>query len=150
MNIYSLQRKQFIAKPLSEVFQFFEKPENLGRITPPWLRFQIVSPSPIEMKAGTQINYRVRPLGFPMKWTSLIESYDPPRGFVDVQLKGPYAFWRHQHRFWEEGGGTWVEDHVDYALPLGFLGRIAHALKVKSQLMEIFDYRNSVITKLMS
>ncbi len=144
-NEYLLNRSQFIKRPLEEVFAFFRQPENLSRITPPWLHFKITTPTPIPMRAGLKIDYTVRPLLVPMKWTSLIEAYDPPHMFIDSQIRGPYKKWHHTHMFREGGGGTWVEDRVVYALPFGILGRIAHELKVKHQLNDIFNYRTKVI-----
>lgn len=99
------------------------------------------------MREGLQISYTVRPFFFPMKWTSTIESYRPPGLFVDVQTAGPYKRWRHTHRFIADGAATWVEDHVEYELPFGFLGRVAHRLIVARQLREIFDYREQVLKK---
>jgi ligand-binding SRPBCC domain-containing protein len=147
MNSHGLVSKQQIQRPLKEVFQFFEQPENLELITPPWLEFRILTPRPITMRKGLQITYTVSPLKFPMRWVSKIESYDPPYRFVDVQVEGPYRLWRHTHRFHDSGSGTLVEDEVEYALPFGLLGRLAHSLFVRRQLESIFRYRESVIAK---
>jgi ligand-binding SRPBCC domain-containing protein len=127
------------------VFGFFEKPENLARITPPSMGFEILTPPPIRMRQGALIDYTVGVLGVRTRWTSLIAEYEPPHRFVDVQLKGPYSFWHHTHRFQEEKGGTRILDEVRYMMPMGILGRMAHALWVGRQLNRIFDYRVRVI-----
>lgn len=150
MKVFSLQRREFIARPLPEVFNFFQRPENLEMITPPSLKFKVVTPSPIVMRQGLEISYLVYPLLFPMKWTSVITEYKPPYLFVDQQKAGPYALWNHTHRFAEENGGTWVEDEVRYALPFGLIGLLMHALVVRRQLNGIFDFRTKMLSKIFN
>jgi ligand-binding SRPBCC domain-containing protein len=121
MTIYTLQRELWVPRPLPDVFDFFAKAENLERITPPWMQFRIVTPPPIEVRQGTTIAYALRVRGIPLKWISKIDKWDPPHEFVDIQVKGPYKFWHHTHRFSERAGGTSIEDTVRYALPFGAL-----------------------------
>ena len=148
MKIYTLHREQFVGRSLEEVFAFFSRPENLARITPASMGFEIITPPPIEMKAGALIDYTVRTWGVPVRWTTLIAEFVPPLRFVDVQLKGPYSFWHHTHRFEAVKGGTRITDEVRYALPLGPIGRLAHALMVKGQLDRIFRHRERAIEHL--
>ena len=148
MRIHVLETKLFVPKPLSEVFPFFADAANLERLTPPLVGFTILTPPPIVMQTGTLIDYKIRVNGIPLRWRTLIESFDPPHSFVDTQLRGPYAHWHHTHTFREVSGGTELGDRVEYALPLGPLGKIAHALFVKRQLRTIFDYRAQVMREL--
>jgi ligand-binding SRPBCC domain-containing protein len=141
MHLYRLKSDQFIPLPRAEVFRFFERPENLERLTPPDLGFKILTPSPIPMNPGSLIDYTVSLFGVPLHWTTQITEYDPGESFADVQLKGPYAYWHHRHTFEDAPGGTLMRDEVVYAVPLGPLGRIANALFVAGQLRRIFDYR---------
>lgn len=150
MKLYTLRREQLIARPLPEVFDFFARPENLARITPPAMAFQILTPLPIGMKPGALIDYTVRTLGIALRWTTLITDFDPPHRFADVHIKGPYSFWHHTHLFAATDGGTLITDDVRYGMPFGFLGRIVHALVVKRQLAGIFDYRRQIIENLLS
>ncbi len=144
-----LYRRQIVRQPLEEVFAFFERPENLERITPPELGFEILTPQPVPMERGALIDYRVRLAGIPFRWTTYIARYEPPHMFVDVQLRGPYAFWHHTHRFSTIGErGTLIEDEVLYLLPFGLLGKIPHRIWIKRQLTRIFDYRANVIAAL--
>lgn len=147
MRVHVLERKQVIPRRRSEVFAFFADARNLERLTPPFLRFQILTPGEVEVKPGTLIDYRLHLYGLPMKWRTEIERFEPEERFVDVQLKGPYALWRHTHEFRDVPGGTEVSDHVEYALPLGPLGSIAHALLVRRSLKRIFDFRQRVLTE---
>lgn len=149
MKVYTLKREQLIRRPRQDVFQFFERPENLEKITPGNMGFVILTPRPILMRAGAVLDYTVRVLGIRIRWTTLIESYDPPERFTDVSIKGPYSFWHHTHTFEEVSKGTLMTDIVRYALPMGWLGRLMHALTVKRQLNHIFDYRAGVIDKLL-
>ncbi|MBU3758677.1 MAG: SRPBCC family protein [Candidatus Omnitrophica bacterium] len=146
MKIRVLKRRQHLPYALDDVFPFFEKPENLSRLTPGSLHFEILTPSPVPMKAGSVIDYVIQISGIPMHWTTLIADYDPPYRFVDVQLKGPYEFWHHTHLFeTAPDGGVWMTDEVRYAMPLGWIGEAVHALWVGRQLEHIFDFRAHVV-----
>jgi ligand-binding SRPBCC domain-containing protein len=136
-----LEREQLVPSDRSAVFDFFSDATNLERLTPPSMSFKIKTPQPIAMHEGTLIDYEIRLFGVPMKWRTLIEVWQPEEKFVDLQLRGPYTLWRHTHTFEEVSGGTMVRDRVEYALPLGPLGGIAHAIFVKRQLKTIFDFR---------
>lgn len=145
MTTHRLQADLLVDRPIYEVFGFFSRPENLGRITPPSLRFDLQS-SDTAMRDGLEVDYRVRPLfGIPVGWRSKIADYDPPHGFRDIQLKGPYRSWDHRHTFVAEGDWTRITDVVDYSLPLGPLGELAHAAVVRGQLDEIFRHRARTI-----
>lgn len=140
-----LQREQIIPLPRSEVFGFFSRAENLQRLTPDFLHFRILTPTPIEMRAGTRIDYRIRLFGVPLRWRTLIEAWEPQSRFVDVQLRGPYKLWRHTHEFLEAPGGTLMRDTVEYAVPFGALGRLLQPLLVDHTVERIFDFRRQAI-----
>jgi len=144
LHYHSLERRQIVPVPLKRVFPFFESPENLALITPPSLGFRVLTPGPVVMQAGTIIDYSIRLGGMPVRWRSLISTYDPPVCFVDEQLKGPYAYWRHTHRFASSPPGTVLMDEVAYALPAGMpplVEGMVHSLYVRPSLERIFDYR---------
>lgn len=142
-----LERTQTIHAPLEQVWRFFSDPANLARITPPWLRFRIHGEAPAEINAGTRLEYRIRWLGFRLRWVTRIIRFDPPRQFEDVQEEGPYRKWVHTHTFEPQaGGGVRMRDRVEYALPFGPIGRVANGL-VRRQLGGIFDYRCRAIEK---
>lgn len=147
--MYRLFRQQRVEAPLEEVFRFFERPENLQRITPPELDFAILTPSPIPMHLGALIDYRIRLGGIPFRWTTYIACYEPPHRFIDVQLRGPYSFWHHTHRFHAlEPEVTLIEDEVLYLLPAGPIGNLMHRLWIRRQLDRIFDYRRQQIAEI--
>jgi hypothetical protein len=146
---YILQREQWIPQPMEDVFAFFADAMNLEAITPPWLGFQILSPEPIAIKPGTLIDYQLRWHRFPIRWVTEIRIWDPPTSFMHVQLRGPYRYWEHSHRFQAVDGGTRMLDVVRYALPFGCLGRMAHASVVKADLEGIFDYRARRVSELL-
>jgi ligand-binding SRPBCC domain-containing protein len=141
MRAFEIRREIWIPQPVDAVFEFFSRAQNLERITPPWLRFRILTPSPIAMRRGAIIEYALRLHGLPIRWQTRIEEWDPPVGFVDVQVKGPYLLWRHTHRFVPANNGTTVIDRVEYALPFGIVGGVVHHLQVRRDLERIFDYR---------
>ena len=150
MRVHRLQRRQRIDQPLETVFAFFAEAHNLERITPPWLRFELHEPGPARMGEGTLIYYRLRLHGIPLDWTSRIEEWTPGHSFVDRQLRGPYRLWRHRHTFSADGEGTIVGDEVEYALPLGPLGDLAHSLFVRRDLGRIFAYRRQAVSRLLA
>lgn len=147
MKTWVLRREQWIPAPLGRVFPFFADAANLQRITPPWLRFSILTPLPIEMAPGAQIEYRLRLAGIPVRWRTRIAEWKPGDGFVDVQERGPYALWEHTHRFQRLGEGVLTTDVVRYALPLSWLGRVAQVVAVRAALAAIFDYRAARIAE---
>ena len=144
-GIHVLRATAYIDRPIDDVFPFFAAAENLERITPPSLRFRVVTPGPIEMRAGTLIDYRLRLNGLPFGWRTEITEWDPPHSFVDTQLKGPYHTWVHRHTFEPEGAGTFMVDEVRYRLPLWPLGEIALPV-VRRQVAGIFRYRAKVLS----
>ena len=140
-----LRREQRLPGSPAEVFPFFADAANLEAITPPWLRFRIVSP-PADLRLGTLIEYRLRLHGVPVSWLTRIEEWLPGERFVDVQLHGPYRLWHHTHEFEPDGaGGTLMRDVVRYALPYGPLGEAARRLFVARDLERIFDFRRAQV-----
>jgi ligand-binding SRPBCC domain-containing protein len=147
MPHYQLRCEMIVPKPVGEVFEVFENPYNLAIITPPWLHFLVTSKQKVDMRLGAEIDYRFRWLGVPMYWRTRITAYAPPKKFIDEALKSPYVFWRHLHTFEEVPGGTLVRDQVDYQLPFGALGRMAHAIAVRRNLLAIFTFRQKALNR---
>lgn len=145
MASHVLTRTQLVPRPRDEVFAFFADAHNLEAITPAFLRFRITTEGPIAMAEGARIAYRLSLFGVPFGWRTRIEVWEPGIRFVDVQLAGPYRRWRHLHAFEDAPGGTRMTDRVEYELPLGPLGAVAHALFVKRALARIFDHRGEAI-----
>ena len=141
---FCLTTQLLVAQPRSKVFEFFADAHEVETITPPWLYFSVRTPSPIEMQAGTLIDYRLRLHGLPIRWRSKISVWEPPCRFVDEQVRGPYAYWHHLHTFSELDGGTLVADTVHYAVPCSW---IAHPL-VRRDLRNIFQYRCDTMKQL--
>jgi ligand-binding SRPBCC domain-containing protein len=150
MRHHRLDRAQRVPRPTHEAFELFADALRLEAITPPWLGFRVVSPTPIEMRAGTLIDYRLRLHGLPIRWRTRIELWEPGRRFVDVQVSGPYRRWHHTHEFEPTGeDGTLIRDTVRYALPFGPLGTLAHVAFVRRDLERIFDFRQEAIEGLL-
>jgi ligand-binding SRPBCC domain-containing protein len=148
-RLHRLERVQQVARPVGDVFAFFAHARNLELITPPWLRFEVLTPDPVVMGAGTLIRYRLKLHAVPLPWTSRIEEWEEGRAFVDRQVRGPYRTWLHRHEFIPCRAGTVVRDRVLYALPLGRLGDLAHAAFVRRDLERIFDFRGDAVQRLL-
>lgn len=146
---FVLNSRQVVKRSLADTFAFFSDASNLEHITPPSLGFDILTPTPIEMRVGALIEYRIRLMGVPMGWLTRIDRWESGRAFVDTQLRGPYARWVHLHTFAAVEGGTLVEDRVEYTLPLAPLSHPAHALFVRPMLERIFRHRSEVISRLL-
>ena len=144
-----LERTAWVLASIDETFGLFSDAFRLASITPPWLHFRVITPGPIEIEQGTLIDYRLRLHRVPIRWRTEIETWDPPNGFVDVQLRGPFRHWHHTHRFESRDGGTSVVDRVRYSLPLGPLGQLAHLVLVRRDLDRIFEFREQQIARLL-
>ena len=140
MSEYVLERTQVVPVPIEEAFAFFSDARNLERITPPWLRFRIRD-APAELGPGARLRYRLRLFGIPIGWRTEIVEWRPPRGFVDLQRRGPFLLWEHTHRLTPVPGGTEIYDHVRYRLFLGPVGGAIRRLVVRRWVEGIFDYR---------
>ena len=132
--------------PSEEVFAFFADAANLERITPPELRFRILSARPIRVQEGALIDYGLRLFWIPSRWRSRITDWERPAGFVDEQVRGPYRLWRHVHRFCDGGEGTVIEDTVHYRLPFAPFGDLFHPF-VRLQSGRIFRFRQSAVRR---
>lgn len=148
-RIHILERSQVVPVPRSEVFAFFADPRNLEVITPTFLHFSILPPVPASLDVESRIDYRLSLFGVPFHWRTRIAAWQPGVRFVDVQERGPYALWHHTHIFADEGHGTRVSDRVEYRLPLGALGEVAHPIMVRRTLARIFDHRQERVAALL-
>ena len=149
--MYQLKRKQFVKTDLKTCWDFFSSPQNLKRITPPYMGFNIKFDLPEKMYEGLMIEYSVKPvLGIPMTWSTEIKTVKDNLFFVDEQRKGPYKIWHHEHHFKEVEGGIEMTDIVSYELPLGILGKFAHVLFVKKQLEGIFNFRIKMVDEIFA
>ena len=145
---YVLRTSVLLPGVVEDVFPFFASAENLARITPPELGFIIRTPLPVDMRAGTSIDYTIKLWGLPLAWRTEITRWNPPYEFEDAQRRGPYAKWVHRHTFTRAGVETLMEDEVRYRLPFGVVGRLAHFI-VRRQLRRIFTYREQVMRTLL-
>ena len=145
MKITELRSEQWVPRPLVEVFEFFSDAFNLERLTPPLLRFNVLTSPPIEMREGLLIDYRLRIRGIPVRWRSEITAWEPPFRFVDEQRRGPYRLWWHEHSFEERDGGTVCRDRVRFAVPGG---RLVQKLFVDPDVRKIFAYRGEQLSEI--
>jgi ligand-binding SRPBCC domain-containing protein len=143
MKIYNLRKEQFLPISLQEAWAFFSSPKNLAKITPEHMNFKILYQSGGDKAyAGQIIRYRINVLPFiPVHWVTEITQVKEPFHFIDEQRFGPYALWHHQHHFQEANGGVVMTDEVNYAIPFGIMGRLAHWLFVAKEVNRIFEHR---------
>ncbi|HEV1997000.1 MAG TPA: SRPBCC family protein [Candidatus Dormibacteraeota bacterium] len=144
MAFHVFEREQVLDLPQRDVFRFFSDAGNLRLITPAALAFKFEEPPPDQLEVGSEIRYRIKVAGIPVRWTTRIREWDPPHRFADLQARGPYAYWLHTHTFSEiDGGRTLMRDRVIYRVPFGPVGEVARRVFVEPQLKLIFDYREN-------
>lgn len=146
---HTLERAQLVPLDPGEAFAFFADAFNLEAITPPWLRFRILTPRPIDMREGALIDYRLSLHHVPCKWHTRIDQWTPGRRFIDRQISGPFGLWEHTHTFESQPGGTLIRDVVAYRMPLGPLGEIGRRVLIGRDLERIFDYRRDAVERLL-
>lgn len=149
---FQLYREQQLNCEIETAWSFFSSPLNLSKITPKNMGFNVISN--LESKdiyEGMIIEYKVSPvLHIPLKWVTKITQVEKNRSFTDFQEKGPYKYWNHFHEFVPNEKGVLMKDTVDYELPFGLVGRIAHKIFVKKKLENIFNYRYQFLDKYFS
>ena len=149
MKVYTLHKKQNLPISIEKAWDFLSNPKNLKTITPGYMSFDILSGADRAMYAGQIIQYIVTPiLGIKTKWVTEITHVKDNEYFVDEQRFGPYALWHHKHFIKPIEGGVEMEDIIDYKIPMGILGQLAHPILVKPKLQEIFDYRQKKLVEL--
>jgi ligand-binding SRPBCC domain-containing protein len=141
-----LSTKITLPQTAEYVFDLFADAPNLQAITPESLRFQIITPQPIDMSAGTLIDYRLSLRSVPIRWRREISVWEPPYRFIDRQLRGPYQLWEHTHTFHRLDEGTLVCDDVHYRVPGG---RMMHRIIMKPELKKIFEYRHRRLSEFL-
>jgi ligand-binding SRPBCC domain-containing protein len=158
MAVY--QREVRVAAPFDDVWEFHSHASGLEALTPGWMNLELEAvtgpdgePNPDVLAAGSRVESSMRPFGVGprQRWTSVIterEEGDGTAYFRDEMEGGPFARWRHTHRFFEDGDETVVNDRVEYALPLGALGRTVSPLAVVG-LDPMFRYRHRKTRELL-
>lgn len=149
MKIYNLQSKQKLPISANKAWDFLSSPTNLKKITPEYMGFNIISGADRKIYPGQIIQYIVTPLfGIKTKWVTEITHVQENKYFVDEQRFGPYALWHHKHFIKPIEGGIEMEDIVDYKIPFGLIGQLAHPILIKPKLREIFDYRHDKLIEI--
>lgn len=150
MAFYQFQREQLLTTTIDELWDFISSPQNLKRITPDYMGFDILSKNlPDKIYEGMIISYIVKPvLGLKTNWVTEITHIKDKAYFVDEQRVGPYSIWHHQHIIKQQGKQVLMKDIVSYKPPFGMLGSIGNKLIIHKKLNEIFDYRTEVLEKL--
>ena len=149
--MYQYTSKQELPTTMEQAWTFLSDPKNLKRITPDYMGFDIISGAERKMFSGQIIQYRLTPLlGIPFRWVTEITHLQEGEFFVDEQRFGPYTFWHHKHFIKKTENGVVMEDLVDYKLPLGPLGWLAHVLFVRAKVKQIFDYREKALNEIFN
>ncbi len=149
MNLYRFFEEQKLSITIQEAWDFFSRPDNLSKITPPEMKFVITNEPGKNIYSGQVIAYKVRPLfNISLNWVTIISAVEKPHYFIDEQKFGPYKFWHHRHTFKELSDGVLMKDEVYYALPAGVLGRMMHRFFIKKKIEEIFSFRKETLKKM--
>lgn len=148
--IYKFNSEHFLPIGIDQAWDFFSSAGNLAMITPPEMDFKILTQlNDEEVYEGMLIDYTVKPLlGIPLRWQTGIFKVNKPDSFSDRQLKGPYRIWEHTHSFIQKENGVLMKDEIRYQLPLGIIGRLAHAIFIKKKVESIFSFRGKALNKI--
>ena len=148
MKIHSFSRTQIVPAEIGDVWNFFSSPSNLAIITPSKMNFRIIHNSDTSgISQGQIIRYKINVIPFlTTHWTTKISQVDRSNSFTDVQVKGPYSLWEHHHRFVSVPDGVLMTDEIRYAIPYGWLGRLANTVFVRRELNAIFEFRSQAVT----
>ncbi len=149
MKTYQYKAEQFLPIDLEHAWNFFSDPKNLSVLTPKEMDFKVLTNLPAAIYNNMIIDYIVKPLfTIPLKWQTEILEVDYQKHFIDIQRKGPFKLWKHRHEFIAMKDGVLMKDTVDYQMPFGILGTLAHAILVKKRIEGIFTYRKKVLEDL--
>lgn len=151
-GIYTLYTEQILKVPIDQAWNFFSSPENLQKITPAHMGFEITSSIDEKAYQGQIITYKVGILpGIKQNWVTEITQVKHQSFFIDEQRFGPYKMWHHEHFF--EGVSkeeTKMKDKISYKIPFGILGQLAQDIFIKKQLQGIFEYRYTILEELFN
>ena len=152
MGYYILKKEQTVNADIKTVWDFVSRPENLGKITPNYMKFNILSQSSPNMEEGMLITYEIYPmLNIKTTWMTEITNVIKHKKFIDQQVKGPYKFWHHEHKFQEVSGNlVKMTDVITYIPPFGLIGDIANQLFLKKKLNNIFKHRSIALNKMFN
>lgn len=143
------QSNVIVRCPLETVFDFFNRPKNLPKLSPDTMPVEVVS-APEVLAAESTIKIRVRQWGIPQTIEARIVRYEPPQCFADEQIKGPFAKWRHTHRFEAvDSESTRVIDVVEFEPPSGLLAMLLTEKRIREQLEEVFEERRTRLRALL-
>jgi len=149
-DCHEIVMSQWVPQPLDKTFEFFKEAKNLEKLTPDFLEFKVLKQSTQSIQEGTTLDYRLKLHGIPIGWRSKITDWEPNEKFSDIQLKGPYGYWRHTHEFENKNGGTLIRDRISYKPPFGAAGDLLAGYFIKKDLKAIFNYRCKTIDSIFS
>jgi len=140
--VHHLKQSQTLPVDREVLWEFISVPQNLNKITPPDMAFEIIGEPPEKTYTGLLLEYRVKvPLLGWSTWLTEIKYVEEGVSFMDEQRVGPYKLWLHTHKLEDVDGGTRMTDDIRYLVPLGPIGLLANAVFVGRTLRRIFDYR---------
>ena len=140
--MHHLKQSQTLPVDRKVLWEFISVPQNLNKITPPDMAFEIIGEQPEKAYAGLLLEYRVKvPLLGWSTWLTEIKYVEDGVSFMDEQRVGPYKLWLHTHKLEDVEGGTRMTDDIRYLVPFGPIGLLANVLFVGRTLRRIFDYR---------
>jgi ligand-binding SRPBCC domain-containing protein len=168
---FSYHTEQQLPYPVEQMFAFFADSDNLPLLMPSWQQARIdeqklipppprPNPSSPQIPAagvGSHLTLSFRPFPyapFRLRWQAEITEFVWDRHFCDVQLRGPFAYWKHCHyvRPFSQSGvdATLIVDDVEYEIPFGIAGKIAHRLFLRRQIERTFAYRHAQLARMLT
>jgi uncharacterized protein len=140
-------RRSRLEASAAAVYAWHAAPGALERLTPPGEHAKVIEQTG-RIERGARVVLQIGRWPFRQRWVAEHGDFEVGRYFSDVQVSGPFAYWKHTHTFEPDGPSACIlEDRVEYALPFGFFGRWFGGWYVRRRLAKLFEYRHSVTAR---
>lgn len=141
--MYYFERSVSIKCSIEKVFAFYSDTNNLIKISPSSVKVKILKID-LPLKLNSIVELVVTQFGFfKSQWKVRLAEFEEYSVIGDLQVKGPFKYWYHRHCFEKQNGFTLMTDKLEYDLPMGILGKIAHKLFVRKMIEQQFEFRHS-------
>jgi len=147
MKTETFIRRSRIEASAAAVYAWHALPGALEKLMPPGESATVLEKTG-GIERGAHVVLQIGRWPFQRRWIAVHGDYQVGRYFSDVQVSGPFAFWKHTHSFEPDGqSACFLEDRVEYALPFGVLGKWFGGWYARGKIAKLFAYRHEVTAR---